>query len=408
MILTKRLDNETETHYIWRMGQAKDMGEISLNWIELAEIMNTQLFDDESEYVSDSVFRKMYRTAKRFYDELFLPEFQSEENVDEKLQKQIEELRKERIKTQTANLERNRIERNDARKELYYETIGRYVQALDVPEFKRVECGVESDEHYLLTLADIHYGATFSSLKNTYSREIAKERLEILADKTIEFIKKHKVTELSVANLGDCVQGILRVSDLRINDTSVVKCIVEVSHLLAEFLNVLSKYAYISYYHVPSANHAQTRPLGTKASELADEDVEYIISHYIMDLCANNERISVHVAEEDEQFIVIPVGMFEVYAVHGHQYKSIEQSLRNLSFSLGEMIDYVLMGHFHNAKEISSHEMFNYDAEILVCPSIIGSDPYSDKIGKGTLPSAKIFGFNDACGHDESYKFILN
>lgn len=408
MILTKRLDNETETHYIWRMGQAKDMGEINLNWIELAEIMNTQLFDDESEYVSDSVFRKMYRTAKRFYDELFLPEFQSEENVDEKLQKQIEELRKERIKTQTANLERNRIERNDARKELYYETIGRYVQALDVPEFKRVECGVESDEHYLLTLADIHYGATFSSLKNTYSREIAKERLEILADKTIEFIKKHKVTELSVANLGDCVQGILRVSDLRINDTSVVKCIVEVSHLLAEFLNALSKYAYISYYHVPSANHAQTRPLGTKASELADEDVEYIISHYIMDLCANNERISVHVAEDDEQFIVIPVGMFDVYAVHGHQYKGIEQSLRNLSFSLGEMVDYVLMGHFHNAKEISSHEMFNYDAEVLVCPSIIGSDPYSDRIGKGTLPSAKIFGFNNSCGHDESYKFILN
>lgn len=408
MIATKRLDNETETQYIWRMGQAKDLGEINLNWPELAEIMNTQLFDDESEYVSDSVFRKMYRTARRFYDELFLPEFQSEEKIDDKIQKQIAELRKERIKTQTANLERNRIERNDARKELYYETIGRYVQALDVPEFKRIECGIKSDEHYLLTLADIHYGAAFRSLKNVYDRDIARDRLGVLADKTIEFIKKHKVTELSVANLGDCIQGILRVSDLRVNDTSVVKCIVEVSHLIADFLNTLSRYAYISYYHVPTANHAQTRPLGTKASELADEDVEYIISHYIMDLCANNERISVHVAEEDEQFIVIPVGMFEVYAVHGHQYKSIEQSLRNLSFSLGEMVDYVLMGHFHNAKEISSHEMFNYDAEILVCPSIIGSDPYSDRIGKGTLPSAKIFGFNDACGHDESYKFILN
>lgn len=408
MIATKRLDNETETQYIWRMGQAKDLGEINLNWPELAEIMNTQLFDDKSEYVSDSVFRKMYRTAKRFYDELFLPEFQSEENIDDKIQKQIAELRKERIKTQTANLERNRIERNDARKELYYEMIGHYVQTLDVPDFKYIDGDYDTDEHYLLTIADIHYGATFSSLKNAYSRDIAKHRLEKLADQTIAFIKKHKIKDLSVANLGDCVQGILRVSDLRVNDTSVVKCIVEVAHLIAQFLTTLSKYANISYYHVPTANHAQTRPLGTKASELADEDVEYIIAHYISDLCANNERITVHMADDDEQFIVIPVGLFEVFAVHGHQYKSIEQSIRNLSFSLGEMVDYVLMGHFHNAKELSSHEMFNYDAEVLVCPSIVGSDPYSDKIGRGTLPAAKIFGFNDRCGHDESYKFILN
>ena len=408
MFSVKRLENETETQYIWRIGQAKDLNEVDLTWPELAEIMNTQLFDDESEYVSDSVFRKMYRTARRFYDELFLPKFQSEKNISQNIENQIAELRKERIKTQTVNLERNRIERTSARQELYYETIGRYVQTLDVPSFNHINDAYEADEHYLLTIADIHYGATFSSLKNIYSRDIARHRLEKLADQTIDFIKKHKVSNLSVANLGDCVQGILRVSDLRVNDTSVVKCIVEVAHLIAQFLNTLSKYAHISYYHVPTANHAQTRPLGTKASELADEDVEYIIAHYISDLCANNERITVHMADEDEQFIVIPVGLFEVFAVHGHQYKSIEQSIRNLSFSLGEMVDYVLMGHFHNAKELSSHEMFNYDAEVLVCPSIVGSDPYSDKIGRGTLPAAKIFGFNDRCGHDESYKFILS
>ena len=37
----------------------------------------------------------------------------------------------------------------------------------------------------------------------------------------------------------------------------------------------------ISYYHTPSANHTQIRVLNAKASELADEDLEYLMGNYI-------------------------------------------------------------------------------------------------------------------------------
>ena len=74
--------------------------------------------------------------------------------------------------------------------------------------------------------------------------------------------------------MGDDIQGILRLSDLQLNESSVVKATVFVAKTIARFLNDLSEYCFIDYYLCPTSNHSQTRPLGTKASEIASEDVE--------------------------------------------------------------------------------------------------------------------------------------
>ena len=407
MTETKRLPDESAYQYIWRMGQAKTKDEIDLTWSELVEIMNTQLYDDPKYYVDQSTIRKKYENALAFYEDVFLPKFLADEHSDQHVEQQIRKLREERIKTQTANLERNRIERADVRKSMYYEQIGDYVKALDLPNFQPLYAD-GTDEEYVLTIADIHYGATFVSANNAYDRETAKTRLELLAGHTIQFIQDHKVQKLYVANLGDTIQGILRMSDLRLNDTSVVKCVVEASHIIAEFLNEISAYAQIRYYHVPTANHAQTRPLGSKAGELADEDLEYIISHYIADLLANNDRVTVCVANDNDQYVGMDLCGFDAIAVHGHQYKNAESAMQKLIYTTGTMIDYLFMGHFHNGKEVPVYEGIFHDAEILLCPSIMGSDPYADKIGKGSKGAAKIFGFSPVYGHNETYKFILS
>lgn len=61
-----------------------------------------------------------------------------------------------------------------------------------------------------------------------------------------------------------------------------------------------------------------------------------------------------------------------------------------------------------NGKEIPSFESSCYDTEVLVSPSFIGSDPYSDSIMKGAKASVKIYGFDDIYGHTETHKIILN
>ena len=98
----------------------------------------------------------------------------------------------------------------------------------------------------------------------------------------------------------------------------------------------------------------------------------------------------------------------EIIAMHGHQLKNIENSIRDLSMLRRSFIDYLILGHFHSGKEIPSFEGCYNDTEILISPSFIGSDPYSDSIMKGSKASVKIYGFSNVFGHIETYKMILN
>ena len=330
---------------------------------------------------------------------------------DSELDVKIQELRKERIKLQTANVERTRLDRAEARQEMYYEHVGQIIKALPIPNFEQItdtNDDVADQRDYILTITDIHFGAEFSSENNKYSKEIALERFEYLLDKTIHFIKQNKLTNLKVTCLGDSLQGLIHLTDLKINDSSIVKSCVEISRIIANFVNQLSRYVNVEYYHVPSANHTQTRGLGSRPNELMDEDLEYLIGNYIKDLLSNNKRITVILAEEGKQYVVIPVEGYEILAMHGHQIKSMESAIKDLSMVRRDFVEYLLLGHFHAGKSITCNEGCLNDAEILVAPSFIGSDPYSDSLFKGSKAACMIYGFNSLYGHVESHKIILN
>lgn len=381
-------------------------GNNDLDWAEIQAKYNITCNPDTIRKASSTIFGGQFRTEYLKNQIYTSPE---EFSKEKELDKKIADMRKERMKLQTANIERNRIDRNESRQEMYYEYVGNVCTALPLPKFHTLYYDSDGNEiEYLMPFADIHYGAKFKSENNEYSTVIAKERFENLSGYTIDFIQKHKITKLHIVSLGDLVQGILRVSDLKINDSTVVKATVEISRLIALFLRDLSVYANIEYYHTPSANHTQIRPLGTKASEIADEDLEYIIGNYIKDLCSDNERISVHLADEGKQYIEIPIMGNEVIAMHGHQLKNIENSIRDLSMLRRSFIDYLILGHYHSGKEIPSFEGCCNDTEILVSPSFVGSNPYSDSIMKGSKAAVKVYGFDSTYGHTETYKFILN
>ena len=380
-------------------------GNNDLDWSEIKDKYNIQCAVDTIRKSSSTIFGGQFRTEyikNKMYSSS--EDFSKEKELDKKL----EDIRKERIKLQTANIERNRVNRGESRHEMYYEYVGNVITTLPLPNFQPLYLGNKNEMEYLITLADMHYGAKFKSENNEYSPEIAKERLELLTGYIIEFIRKHNIRKLHIVTLGDMIQGILRMSDLKINDSSVVKATVEVSRLIAMFLNEISTYTVVEYYHTPSANHTQIRPLGTKASEIADEDLEYIIGNYIKDLCGVNERITVHLADEGKQYIEIPICGNEIIAMHGHQLKNVETSIRDLSMLRRSFIDYLILGHFHNGKEIPCFEGCCNDTEILISPSFVGSDPYSDSIMKGAKASVKAYGFDYVYGHTETYKFILN
>ena len=88
--------------------------------------------------------------------------------------------------------------------------------------------------------------------------------------------------------------------------------------------------------------------------------------------------------------------------------KNIKDSLKDLSQLHRKFYDFVFLAHWHGSSETVVGESIVGDTEVLVCPSFIGSDPYSDSLMRGSKSSCKIFGFDYYQGHTETYKIVLN
>lgn len=397
-----RLDGETDQELIYRICSEKDkIG----TWSDVKNILNRILHKTYDE----STYRKSYQSFNKMMEANRNKFVNSNEQLEE-INKQIEELKRERIKLQTSNIERNRIDRSVSRQEMYYEYVGNAITSLPLPEFNPFPIENKEGEtiEYLVALSDMHYGATFKSENNEYSPDIARDRLVYLTEELVQFTQKNKIGKLNIVCLGDVLQGLIHLTDLKINDSTVVKSCVEICRLIAMMLNTLSAYTQIEYYHVPSANHTQIRALGARANELMDEDLEYLIGNYIKDLCRDNKRINVHLASEGKQYLIIPVNGYDVIAMHGHQIKNIENSIKDISMMRREFTDYLLLGHLHAGKQIVAHEGCCNDSEVLVAGSFVGSDSYSDSLFKGSKASVSIYGFDYVYGHTETYKIILN
>lgn len=378
------LDRETYEQCV-RDIEGKVDGTNDYDWTEIVEKYNLPMTSD-----------KLRKTQSLPFGGVFMKNYFK--GSDE-----LNALRQERIKKQTLMLQENQNNREWARHELFYELVGQYVQRLSVPEFEpRVPDDSFTD--YIVTFGDIHYGAEFVSEHNEYSPTIAKERIKVMCGDIIDFVQKHNLSHITIVNLGDDIQGILRISDVKLNSTPVVKAVVEVSHVLAEFLNALSSLCNVTYYHVPYSNHTQTRPLGSKANDLPQEDLEYVIEHYISDLLADNPRVNVVYSSGIHKYVTIQMYNYSIVALHGHQFKGVDQFRR----LYGKSVDYVLIGHQHVGKEVGCYENGDNDVELLVSPSIVGSDPYSDSLYLGSKSAFKIFGFDSQQGHTETYKFLLN
>lgn len=398
----KRMSGETDDQYFYRVCSMKDA--LGFTWPQMAEIFNNEFGCNNG----DTAYRKRWSAFKSIYD-ANMDNFFSEDKYLEEIRRERHELEKERQKLYATKIEANRNLRQESRAELFYENIKDAINALPMPELvlnrdaTRVSC-----KEYVLTIADIQAGANFKLDCNEYSLEICKDRFQILLDKVKEYIYHNKVWHIRVIGLGDDVQGLLRLSDLKLNETSVVEATVTVARLIAGFLNQLSSYCTIDYYHTPTSNHSQTRSLGSKANELAYEDMEYVIGHYIHDMLEMNDRVSVHL-NDGYDYIEVPVFDFNTMSMHGHTIRNLDTALRDLSATHRKLIDYIFVGHYHNGKVIPGNEHDSHDTEVLMCPSFQGTDPYAfNKLGYSSKAACKMFIFDEKYGCTGTEKFILN
>lgn len=398
----KRLDGESQEQYFFRVCSMKES--LGFTWPQMAEIFNAEFGCNKG----DTAYRKEWAAFNKIFNANADKLIGDDQHLD-KIQEATRELEKARQKLYATKVEATRNLRQESRSELFYENVRNTIEALPMPQLVvNKSLHAVNDKEYLLCLADIQAGAKFEIPTNEYSLSICEARFNNLLNTVVDYIRLQNIAKLNVVGLGDSVQGILRLTDLKLNETSVVEATVTVARMIACFLNQLSAYCNVEYFHTPTSNHSQTRPLGSKASELACEDMEYVIGNYIADMLIVNNRVNVHL-NNNYDYIEIPIFDFNVMALHGHTIKNLDTALRDLSATHRKLIDYIIVGHWHNGKVIPGNEHDSHDTEVLMCPSFQGTDPYAFyKLGLSSKAACKIFVFDKKYGCTGTEKFILN
>lgn len=399
----KRGDNESEEDYQIRVCSLKD--DKHLTWEDVADVLNKELGYNYTE----SRYRRQYATYLRGYRQREEEIRAGIEPTDIDFSQEEEEFRK-RYGLSGGKVAYYRMLRQDGRFERFYHLIGENIKRLDPPDLLYLtipDTITQNKKEWIMTLADLHIGACFESVNNSYSIDIAQKRFEKLLNETVKFCNIHNINTFNIVSLGDIVQGILRISDLKLNEMAVIDAFVIAMRLIADFLNKLSSVVKINFYQVCYSNHDQTRPLGTKANELCGEDLGKILYAYLTDTLQKNPRIKIF-ADTSKDYLEFKIFNFNCIALHGHQIKTAWNIYKDLANRHHKFYDYIFLGHTHSMKSFVNAECDNYDAETLVSSSFIGSDPYADKMMVGSKASVLIHEFEAVAGRVGSYKIILN
>lgn len=408
--ILQRLPSENESQYIWRVGQAKDSGLIDSTWEELCPILNTQCGISEEDFRGSSAWRKRYRVMQQAWDDVFSKQQFTDEHLDD-FDVKKRELAKEKIKLQTEKLEYNRWLREEARDELICERICaaiRDLPPLDIPDIlpAHIEGRVYGNRGGCLLIADPHYGVDlkitglFGEILNEYSPEIFESRMWDLLTQVIDICEKEGFTSLNVYDLGDEVDGLLRVSQLFKLRYGVIESTVRYGRFITTWLNELSKHVRVKYQIVKDSNHCQLRMLGQPKNTFKDENMSYIITDKIMDRLEDNPNF---------EFIQNPTGYifdnvvgYNVFGCHG-ETKSMEQAIKDFSRTYKVDIDFMIGGHKHHQDSTN----VGIQSDVISAPSIIGVDDYALSLNKTSDPGATLFVLEQDKGKVMEYNIKL-
>ena len=402
--ILKKLPQENEAQYIFRIGQAKDAGLITSTWGELAPILNVELDIDDVEARGESAFRKKYRVMQQAWDDVFSKSQFNESRLDE-IEEQKRELQKEKIKVQTEKLEYNRWLREEARDELICEKICNEIrvnnsivspQPLIIDEAPRSAVLAFGDEHFSTEFTI--YGL-YGEIINSYSPEIFEQRMWNLFYQTIDIIKKEGLTTLYVFALGDFTDGILRCGQLMKLRYGVVEGTVKYANFISNWLNELTKYVKVKYQMV-YGNHSELRMLGQPKGTFKEENTGMFVREMIKTYLENNPNF---------EMIINPTGLifdniegFNVLGIHG-EVKNMENAIKDFSNTYNTNIQILIGGHMHHYKA----ETVGVNKEVINVPSIIGIDDYSMSLNKISNPGAVLFFVEENKGVTLEYKIKI-
>ena len=285
--------------------------------------------------------------------------------------------------------------RQESRSELLREMIRDAIAKLpELPKTKPVEMTrQDAASAVVLAVGDFHYGADFDvcglrgESLNRYNSIVFEERMNQLIAEAKWICYRERPLEVVVMNVGDALDGLLRASQISRLEYGAVESAIRLGAFLTDWLIRLQDTVDVPVtYCAVRGNHGEIRPLGSKAGQFPEENLERVVNYFLYERFRNSEMISIW-NEDAPLYEVVDVCGYRFLMLHGHG-QDIEQMANSYKALYDENIDCFVCGHLHKSQTFLSGMGARGKVIIERVPSLCGIDPYAQSKGYGAPAGA--------------------
>lgn len=370
-ILIKK--DEERDDYIIRICNAKK--KFNLEWCELARVINDKLGENNT---GESI-RKFYERQTKLKG---LKKYTEPLTGNETSQEMLE-LAKIKAKISDERVQMNayvrQIAREETLKDIAVEVANKMSNKKMLPKYDKKNISTYQKREAILELSDVHYGAVVSNYWNEYNPEATKKYFGILKSHIIEKCDANGVKVLHVVNLGDLINGLIHLRIRLESRIDVVTQTIEISEILAEFLNDLTQYYEVHFYSCLD-NHSRLDP--NKKDSLDLESMARIIPWYLKERLG--DTVIFHENKYDPEITTFTCNGFNILGVHGDKDK-LNTIVEKMSVMTHEHYDLILTAHLH-------HFSCDEQNETLVVSngSMLGTDTFAKNYRLTSKPSQNL------------------
>lgn len=264
----------------------------------------------------------------------------------------------------------NKLVRERSRQEELNEILVEAIQSGNLPrldyEYHEI---MPSDNDLLVSLNDIHYGATVNNYWNTYNSDICRDMMRRYLDRIIQIARTHGSENCIVWANGDEISGNIHKSIAVTNKENVIEQVKGVSELIAEFIAELSKhFATVTFVSV-AGNHSRLDP--NKDNALVSERLDDLVEWYLSARLQNFDNVIVGGGEKvDDTMYLIDVRGKTYCGVHG-DFDGSASKVQALQTMARKPLYAVLSGHLHHCKTDDVQGI-----RTIMAGSFLGMDDY--------------------------------
>ena len=345
--MIERLVNENEEQFLWRLGQEKDKGLLDLSWDEIANIMNREFRDDESQYLTPTAYRKPYQYAKRFMDAGVFQKYGDDSSYIYELREAKETIQKEKQKLSDERTAINRKLRETARTEEDLARLEALIRENGKTVFKPMYTDMTvSDNDMIIAVSDFHLGTNVNNSFGVYNSEIAEKRLIRYLEQIIEIKNLYQSENAYILLMGDLISGEIHITNQLENRENLTEQVQKSAELISAFVYEICKHFKNVYVNGVAGNHSRT---SFKDQVLRGNRLDNLIPWYMKAKLSSVENIAfIDDGNFDSTIGCVDIRGNHYLFVHGDYDEFNEKGISRIVLMLGFKPTAIFYGHMHH------------------------------------------------------------